>query len=155
MPMSLVNEWVWPDVSIRRKAQMAIDEAFWVAVAVAIFRAIWVLIGYLRDSSNGPDGPGLLATICFSGLAVGIRFRSRVAAVIAFALYVFEILYSLVLHPRLPLVAIVVAFALFAGVRGTFAYRKLPPKTENLPNIADSFKAVKGPSEAPTRSPPE
>lgn len=153
--MSLVNEWVWPDVSIRRKAQMAIDEAFWVAVAVAVFRAIWVLIVYLRDPSNGPDGPGLLAAICFGGLAVGIRFRSRVAAVIAFALYVFEIIYGLVLHPRLPLIAIIVAFALFAGVRGTFAYRKLPPKVENLPNIADSFKAVKGPSEAPARTPPE
>jgi hypothetical protein len=135
---------------------MAIDEAFWVTVAIAVFRAIWVLILYMRDPSNGPDSPGLLAAICFGGLAVGIRFRSRIAAVIAFALYVFEIFYSLVLHPQVSLIiSILVAFALFAGVRGTFAYRKLPPKTENLPNIADSFKAMKGPSEAPTRTQPE
>jgi uncharacterized membrane protein YhdT len=152
--MSLLNEWVWPDVSIRSKAQMAIDEAFWVAVAVAVYRSIWILIAYGRDPSNGLDGLALLAMLCFGGLAVGIRFRSRAAAVIVFALYVFDILYGVALHPQLPLVSILIALALFAAVRGTFAYRKLP-KTENLPSITDTFKALKGPSETPVRTPPE
>jgi hypothetical protein len=155
MSMNWMKDWFWPDVSIRRKAQGAIDEAFWVALALAVFRVIVFVILYMRDPSDGPDPGILLEALLFGGLALGIRLRSRASAVSAFAIYVLESVYGLVRHPAIPLLPLAIAFALFAGVRGTFAYRKLPPKVDNLPSVSDSFKAMKVPPESSPPTPPE
>src|SRR5258708_31865151 len=42
--MSLLKQWLWPDVSLRRQAQSAIQEAFIVTLAIAAYRLLWVLI---------------------------------------------------------------------------------------------------------------
>jgi hypothetical protein len=36
--MSLLRQWLWPDVSLRRQAEAAIQEAFWITLAVAAYK---------------------------------------------------------------------------------------------------------------------
>jgi hypothetical protein len=142
--MSLLKQWLWPDVSLRRQAQGAIQEAFLVTLAIAAYRLLWVWIVYLRDSESGLNWGGLLDSLCFSALGVGLYFRSRTAAVLSFGLYVAEFLYnSVMVRPQNPVIPGVVALALFAGIRGSFAYQKLPPKPKDLPTIEQSFRSVK------------
>jgi hypothetical protein len=142
--MSLAKQWIWPDVSLRRNAQSAIQEAFLVSLAIATYRLAWVLIVYLRDSEIGLNWGGLLDSLCFSALGVGLYFRSRTAAVLSFGLYVGEFFYSSIMgHPQNPIIPGVVTLALVAGVRGAVAYQKLPPKPQGLPTIEESFRSVK------------
>ena len=141
--MSLAKQWIWPDVSLRRNAQSAIQEAFLVTLAIAAYRLVWVLIVYLRDSEIGLNWGGLLDAFCFAALGVGLYFRSRTAAVLSFGLYVAEFFYkSVMVRPQNPIVPAVIALALFAGIRGSFAYQKLPPKPKDLPTIEESFQSV-------------
>jgi len=150
--MSLLKQWLWPDVSLRRQAQSAIQEAFLVTLAIAAYRLAWVLIAYLRDAESGLNWGGLLAGLCFSALGVGLYFRSRAAAVLSFGLYVAEFLYnSVMVRPQNPIVPAVIALALFAGIRGSFAYQKLPPKPKDLPTIEQSFRSVKPAPENPNQ----
>jgi hypothetical protein len=148
--MSLAKQWIWPDVSLRRQAQSAIQEAFLVTLAIAAYRLMWVLIVFLRDSEGGLNWGGLLGAVCFSALGVGLYFRSRTAAVLSFGLYVAEFLYnSVMVRPQNPIIPAVIALALFAGIRGSFAYQKLPPKPKDLPTIEQSFRSVKPVPENP------
>jgi hypothetical protein len=150
--MSLAKQWIWPDVSLRRNAQSAIQEAFLVSLAIATYRLAWVLIVYLRDSEIGLNWGGLLDSLCFSALGVGLYFRSRTAAVLSFGLYVAEFFYnSVMVRPQNPIVPAMIALALFAGIRGSFAYQKLPPKPKDLPTIEQSFRSVKPAPENPNQ----
>ena len=142
--MNLVRQWLWPDVSLRRHAQGAIEEAFWVALAVAAYRFTSTLILYLRDSENGLSLRLLLSAVCFALFALGIHLRSRVAVILAFSFYTLELLYNLFAgHFAGLVISVLVGLALLAGVRGSVAYHKLPPRPENLPSLVDSFRSVK------------
>ena len=150
--MSLLKQWLWPNVSLRRQAQGAIQEAFLVTLAIAAYRLVWVLIVYLRDSESGLNWGGLLDGLSFAVIGVGLYFRSRTAAVLSFGLYVAEFLYnSVMVRPQNPIIPGVVALALFAGIRGSFAYQKLPPKPKDLPTIEQSFRSVKPTPENPSQ----
>jgi hypothetical protein len=39
-------------------------------------------------------------------------------------------------------IALLIALALFHGVRGTFAYHKLPPLPPGMPSLQESFRAI-------------
>ena len=111
-----------------------------------------VLIVYLRDSEIGLNWGGLLDGFCFAALGVGLYFRSRTAAVLSFGLYVAEFFYnSVMVRPQNPIVPAMIALALFAGIRGSFAYQKLPPKPKDLPTIEQSFRSVKPAPENPNQ----
>jgi phosphate/sulfate permease len=145
--MSTFQQWLWPDVSIRRNAQAAISEAFWVTSALAAGKIVWFVIALLRDSENSLDTHSLIAGICFAALALGLHFRSPITATLAFVLNLSDALYSLATgHWSLPFVQLAISLALFAGIRGTLAYRKFPPKSQDIPSMADSFKSVRPPS---------
>jgi hypothetical protein len=151
--MSLAKQWIWPDVSLRPKAQGAIQEAFLFSLAIAAYRLLWVLIVYLRDTENGLNWGGLLDGLCFAVIGVGIYFRFRTAAILSAGLYVGGFLYSsIMVRPQNPIIPGLVTLALFAGVRGTFAYQKLPPKPQDLPTIEQSFRSVKPSAECQDQS---
>jgi hypothetical protein len=146
--VSLLKQWLWPDVSLRRQAQGAIQEAFWITVALSAYKLIWVLILFLRDSDAGLNSGlnlgGLVEGLCFALFALGLHFRSRIAAVLSFSFYVLDFIYVFVMvRPHLPILPALIALGLFAGVRGTFAYHRLPPKPQDLPTIEQSFRSVK------------
>jgi len=44
--------------------------------------------------------------------------------------------------PNFGAIPLLVTLALLNGVRGTFAYHKLPPRPEGLPSLAQSFGAL-------------
>ena len=143
--MSLWKQWVWPDVSLRRHAAGAIQEAFWVTLCLSAYRLVWAFILYF--SGEAKDGPVrlLLAGLCFGVLAAGLFFRSRVAAFLAFSLYALESFVTMLTHPGWLALSILIFLALVAGIRGTLAYHRFPPKPKDLPSVEQSFQSLKSP----------
>jgi hypothetical protein len=135
---------LWPDVSIRRKAQYAIDEGFWAATIIAAVAAI--AAGYVI--AGEPD-PTLSLNVyagaaAFVAIAVGIRLRSRAAAITGLILFIANRIYSCVTFgPNFIWQSLFLAVGLLQGVRGTIGYYKLGPKPVGMPSIEDSFRAVK------------
>ncbi|HWZ99758.1 MAG TPA: hypothetical protein VN025_18520 [Candidatus Dormibacteraeota bacterium] len=139
--MSWTEDWLWPKVDLRRKAQKAIEEGFWAASFVAVFAAVLALIGFLRDSRFF-DVVQLSLAVLFGALAFGIRRRSRTAAICALSLYIFQRI--LFWGPIGPFQAISLLFVLaFANcIRGTFAYQRFSPLPANIPSVEQSFRAM-------------
>jgi len=135
--------WIWPDVTIRRKAQAAIDEAFWAALSFAVLMAIFATIGLTGFLDPGAGISAYMIAVIYGGIAAGIRARSRVAAVAGLVIYVADRIYFVATGgPRGVVIWGLILLAFWQGVRGTFAYAKLPPKQVGVPSIEDSFKAM-------------
>ena len=141
--MNLFRQWIWPDVSLRRNAQGAAQEAFWVTLCLSAYRLLWAFILYLSADDNGWSMRLLVAGLCFAIFAVGLFFRSRTAAFLAFGFYTTESFVDLLRHPQWLALSALVALALFAGVRGTLAYHRFPPKPKDLPSVEQSFQSLK------------
>jgi len=138
--MQFFRTWFWPDVAIRRKAQGAIDEAFWVAIGVSTIAALMALVG----SREGIRVGALLEALFLAFVALGIRLRMRSAAVLALVLFVADRVYLFfAFHPLNVLLYLAISLALLNGVRGTFAYRRLPPKPADMPTIEQAFQRIK------------
>jgi hypothetical protein len=141
--MGLAAAWFWPKVNSRKDALFAISEAFWVALSVAILTLVFFLIGFLRSAQSDVGFEGFFSFALFVGIALGIRQKSRIAALAGFILYVLSQGYFWVANGHGNLVIPpLIALALFHGVRGTFAYHRLPPLPAGLPSLEQSFKAV-------------
>ena len=85
--MSLVKSWVWPEVSIRRKAQSVINEAFGAATVVAVQSLIFALMSSSSESNSSDRLVILIARVVFGLRCIGIFLRSRIAAVSALVLF--------------------------------------------------------------------
>lgn len=142
--MDLAN-WFWPKVSDRKNAQFAINEAFFAAVVVAVLTAIMATVEALKDTGEGFDAEGFANAVLFVGIAFGIYRRSRIAAVSALVLYLIGRGFVWVTTgPKIGALPLLITLAFLNGVRGTFAYHKLPPRPEGLPSLAQSFGALEG-----------
>jgi hypothetical protein len=142
--MNLTAAWFWPKVSNRRFAQNAIQEAFWAAVFVSGLTAIFTVISLMRPDETDVTSIGFLNSALFGGLAFGIYNKSRIAALSAFALYMSGTIYQIATHGLAGLlIRGLIALAFFHGVRGTFAYQKLPALPADLPSIEQSFQSVR------------
>jgi hypothetical protein len=144
--MSWIDNWVWPKVDTRRRAQNAIEEGFWAATFVSVVAALFLLITVMKD----PDQfavDGLLGVVVFAFIAFGIRRRSRTAAFAGLILYVSDRIYVFVSGAYGNLILpIFIALAFLNAVRGTIAYHRLPPLPANLPSIEQSFQSIGNPS---------
>jgi hypothetical protein len=135
--------WFWPKVSDRKNAQFAITEAFFAAAVVAALTAIFTAVEALKDTAEGLGPEGFVSAIVFAGVGFGIYRRSRIAAVSGLVLYLVGRAYAWVkVGPNFGAIPLLVTLALLNGVRGTFAYHKLPPRPEGLPSLAQSFGAL-------------
>ncbi|HET7108614.1 MAG TPA: hypothetical protein VFI38_17500 [Candidatus Acidoferrum sp.] len=153
--MNLFRQWIWPDVSLRRNAESAAQEAFWATLCLSAYRFLWAFILYLSGDDHGWSMRLLVAGLCFAIFAVGLFFRSRIAAFLAFGLYAAESFVDLLRHPQWLALSALVALALFAGVRGTLAYHRFPPKPKDLPSVEQSFQSLKtAPSSEDSSTPP-
>jgi len=82
----------------------------------------------------------------------GVNSRSRIAAVLSFTQSVLALSYVFVMvRPQIPFLPAVIAPGLFAGLRGTFAFQRLPRKPQDLPTIEERFQSVKSSQETPDR----
>src|SRR5215472_6129091 len=137
--MTLTAAWFWPSVNSRKDALFAIEEAFWISVIASIFSLIFVLIEFLHGQESDFDILGLATSVFFAGVAFGIRRKSRIAATAGLVMYV---LLRIFLLPPTGLgsftIGALIALALLHGVRGTFAYHKLPPLPVGMPSIEQS-----------------
>lgn len=142
--MGLGAAWFWPNVSNRRFAQNAIQEAFWAALFVSGLTVAFTVILLLRSDETDFAQIGFLNSALFGGLAFGIYRRSRIAALSAFVLFAGGAIYQLATTGPAGLVLRgFIALAFFHGVRGTIAYHKFPALPANLPSIEQSFQTVK------------
>jgi hypothetical protein len=141
--MGLLGAWFWPKVSDRKNAQFAINEAFCVAVALAAITAIFATVEVLRDSTEGLDAEAFVSAIIFAGVGFGIYRKSRIAALSGLVLYLVGRGYAWAkVGPSFGVIPVLITLAFLHGVRGTFAYHKLPPRPADLPSLARSFAAL-------------
>jgi hypothetical protein len=138
----LPNPGSGPDVSIRCKAQSAINEAFGAAIVVTVLSLIFALMPTSSESNSNDRLVILIACARFGLLSIGIFLRSRIAVVSALVLFSVA-LAMLTQGPRFLIVRAVFLFAFLNGVCSTFAYYELPPKPVGLPSIQQSFQSVR------------
>lgn len=140
--MTLLQAWFWPDVGTRKNAQHAIDEAFWVMVAVAAFWTVFGLIDIGRNR-HMEYYPWLFAEpVLLGASAAGIHFKSRTAAILGFSVYVLEQCYILVTTGKIfSFISLLIILALLQGARGTLAIHRFSPVPEGTPSIEKSFQA--------------
>lgn len=140
--MTLLQAWFWPDVSTRKNALHAINEAFWVTAAVAVYWTLFALMGIARRPNSEFDPLTLGDPFLLAAAAVGIRFRSRAAALSSLVIYIGVHTLSLLNMGLLGLfLFVMVSLALLHGVRGTIAFHRFAPIPEGTPSIEKSFQA--------------
>jgi hypothetical protein len=86
---------------------------------------------------------GFVGAAFLAGIALGIRHKSRAAAVAGFALYIARRAWSWMAsgYPGSIIVSILVGLALWHGGRGTFAFHRFAPIAAGTPGIEDSFRS--------------
>lgn len=140
--MTLLQAWFWPDVSTRKNALLAINEAFWVTVAVATFWTLFSLGGIGRNQNSEFDPFVLVDPILLGLAAVGIRYKSRASAILSLGLYTSVHVFTFLKTGSFGmLLSVMVFLALLHGVRGTIAFHRFAPIPEGTPSIAKSFQA--------------
>ena len=147
--MSLLAAWFWPRVSDRKNAQFAITEAFCVAAVLALVTALLATVELMKSTSEGTEADAFASALVFGGISYGIYRKSRISAISGLVLYLASRAYAIATVGSRPgVISLLVALAFLHGVRGTFAYHKLPPRPAGLPSLAQSFEAL-------GRTPPE
>jgi hypothetical protein len=149
--MSLIAAWFWPTVSTRKTALFAINEGFGVAVVLTLYQLATAAVAASQERGVETAIGGLVVAACYAFAAIGMRKKSRVAAVLGLSAFVLSNIYSRasIVPVSLPIVMLV-ALALFHGIRGTFAFNQLAPLPAGTPSIKDSFLAVSAGSEQKT-----
>ena len=121
-----MSNWYWEDVSDLGGAEKAINGGFWAAVIVACITALVALLSLAGVQLLGLDVWALFDAALFAAIAVGIKRKSRFAAVAGLSLYIFERIYMMQRSGARGIV-MGVLFTLFFinAVRGSFAYHRL------------------------------
>lgn len=114
----------WPDVDDADGAKAAADHAFGAAVCVSAVTALMAILSCVGVKIPLIDAWSLVDAGLFALLALGIRKMWRSAATIALVLFVLERVAAGKAN-GLIVAAILTAFFI-SGVRGTFAYRRMP-----------------------------
>ena len=116
----------WPDLDDISGAEDAITLGYWAAFALAVLGVVVSLVSNLA---------GLADAVVFALCGLGIWRRWRTAAVIAFLLFVANVLFSLVQGHGVGVLAIFAFIGLTNGVRGTFARSRLA----KTPDVTEVF----------------
>jgi hypothetical protein len=123
---SVMSTWYWEDVSGVSGAQKAINGGFWAALLVAIVTSVFVGLSFAGVGLLGIGPAALLDAAIFAAIAVGIKRKSRVAAVSGLILYIIERIYMLQRGGTGGVVMGIIFTLLFINaVRGAFAYHRL------------------------------
>jgi hypothetical protein len=139
--MSWTEDWLWPKVDLRRRAQNAIDEGFYAAAFLGGFKFVFGLIFLLAQFSEAVF-VGLVSAAIFGGLAFGIYKRSRFCALAALIFFLAQ-RFLLGTELGVPNLLYTTFFSLLFvnGIRGAFAYRRFGPPA-NAPSVEESFRAM-------------
>src|SRR5215467_8632742 len=121
--MTLLSSWLWPDVSSRKNAESSIYEAAWVMFGIALIRGLFTLAVISGSWELDERWLGFVDSAVLVATGLGIRRKSRAAAVTGVTLYVGGHLTTWVTTGRPVAVGgialyILVGLSLIAGVRG-------------------------------------
>ncbi len=107
---------------------------FIVAGITALMATVAVLIGGGPEALGGIDGTAFIDVALIAALAIGVRRRSRFAAVVLFAYFVLAKIYAVATTGNATglIVTLLIAYYLARAVQGTFAYARL--QREAAPN---------------------
>jgi hypothetical protein len=114
----------WPKITDESSARIAISHGKAAAIVVAVFTIILAVI------VGGTAYLSIVDAIIFAVLAYFIGKESRVAAVVAFILFIVEKMMSdlTALPPAAWVVSVFIALYFFNGIRGTFAVARMKRK---------------------------
>lgn len=132
-----MNKWYWEDVSDLAGADKAITGGFWAAIFVAGVTTLFVTLSLAGVHLFGIGLSALVDAGLFAAIAIGIKQKSRFAAVAGLCLYIIERIYMLKVTGAGGMIMAVFLVLLFINaVRGTFAYHRLsaqPQTTASTP----------------------
>jgi hypothetical protein len=121
-----MSSWYWEDVSDLSGAEKAINGGLWAALIVAGITTLVVCLSFAGVQLLGLNAWALLDAAMFAAIAVGIKRKSRFAAVAGLCLYVVERIYMMQRGGAGGVVMGILFTLLFINaVRGTFAYQRL------------------------------
>jgi hypothetical protein len=110
----------WPEVESRAGADEAITLGYWGAFLAAGLGAVMAFM-----PGVGAGSAGLVDATVFALCGLGIRRKWRIAAVVAFLLFVANIILSIARGGGIGVLAIFIFVGLLNGLRGTFVRAKL------------------------------
>jgi hypothetical protein len=90
-----MSNWYWEGVSDLSGAEKAINGGFWAALIVACITALVALFSFAGVRLFGLDAWALFDAVLFAAIAVGIKRKSRFAAVAGLSLYILERIYMI------------------------------------------------------------
>ena len=135
----------WPTFNTLDDAKWASRQAFWAAAFVSLMTGVLAVLAISGNAFARKlhlSGWSLFDSSLFALIAVGLWKQSRVAAVAGLALYLFEQGYNIVSTRNLglPIIAILFTFAFIAGVRGTWARRRLLKEAAPDPSLGGELR---------------
>lgn len=129
-----MSAWYWEDVTDVSGAGKAINGGFWAALIVAIITSLVASLSFFGVNMLGINGWAFVDAGLFLAIAVGIKRKSRFAAVAGLCLYVLERLYMLQRGGAGGIVMGIIFTLLFINaVRGAFAHHQLTGEGQARP----------------------
>jgi hypothetical protein len=120
------------------------NEAFWAAIVLAGLTALFTTLSLTGIANFGLGASSFLDSAIFAGVALGIRRRSRAAAITGLVIYGLGRMYVWFVlgHFSVAVYQYILILAFVNGVRGSLVYHKLPPKPANQPALEESFRML-------------
>ena len=110
---------------------------------LAVITSLLATVELMKATSESPGIQAFASPLVFGSLSFGIYRKWRIAAISGLVLFLIGPGYALVKVGGSPgAISLLAALAFLHGVRGTFAYHKLPPRPADLPSLAQSFDAL-------------
>ncbi|HEY6944956.1 MAG TPA: hypothetical protein VI431_07430 [Candidatus Acidoferrum sp.] len=129
-----MSAWYWEDVSSVSGAEKAMNGGFWAALIVAIITALVASLSFFGLQLLGINGWAFVDAGIFAAIAVGIKRKSRFAALAGLCLYVLERLYMLQKSGAGGIVMGILFTLLFINAaRGAFAYHRMTEEQQARP----------------------
>ncbi len=128
-PDSIWRNLLWPTIRTEVDVDQMGRQGFWLCVILAAFTLVFDLIGGLYI-------PGIRDAAFYLLGGIGVRQRSRIAAVVIFSTYLLSAIAVFKLTRQLPgIIGVIFLALLFANVRGTFLSAKWRPDATEPPPI--------------------
>jgi hypothetical protein len=121
-----MSNWYWEDVNNLEGAEKAINGGFWAAVFVACVTSLIATLSLFGVQLLGINAWAFVDAGLFVAVAIGIKRKSRFAAVVGLCLYVIERL-AMIQRGGLGGIIMGVLFTLLFinAARGAFAYHQM------------------------------
>jgi hypothetical protein len=131
-----MSTWYWEDVSNLSGAEKAISGGFWAAIVVACVTSLFAGLSLAGVQLLGLNAWAFVDVALFVAIAIGIKRKSRFAAIAGLCLYVVERIAMMQRGGAGGIVMGILFTLLFINaVRGTFAYHQMTGEGQARPYV--------------------